>query len=679
MQKLSFFLLIFIILFETKNINAKQQIHSINKFNQQTNHEVEYGYNFVKKNQIKNAINSSKNPDVKNFFVILDYSKIQNQKESFDQYLIYQAFLKNRFIEYNGKIEPLMKKNIPIQQDSSCETDSTSSPQKLINQYKKNHSLIKQNYFIRNVKQAWRTKKFTNQYDEAIFAKTFASIIDKDDHKIRLEELLWSEDPGSAQRMLSRVDLPSRIEAKKRLDIQTSTSKDELFRRLNRLRQTEKNNQAIIFDAISWCKKRKMQKEMLALIEIAPMQNRLQNNQWWELLRTEIRDLISSNDTKKHQIAYRIASSHNISNKKIEYVEAEFLAGFVAFNYLKNYELALTHFKNSLNHAKQDFRISRAQYWISRTYERFNNMNLKTSNKNDTKNNFKTLSANYYSKCSGHFTTFYGQICLHKLGKDSFFQEKISNISDNELQQIISQKLFKYYYYSLLTRNSNLAKKIAKIAVLHAKSKKEIAVLAGTANQLGMPEVSLYIGNLALYNMSWTILEASYPTPHYKHIRFNRSLNLAIIKRESAFEQNSINCAGSRGKAHGLMQIIPAAGIDIARNLGIEYDHQALLNPQINVLFGNEFLKHLYLKFNKSTILAIAAYNGGAGSVNKWIGRIGNPSRFKNNLDGLATWIEQIPFRETRYYVQSVLANMMIYQAILNPGYNLNNFFNEIT
>jgi len=71
-----------------------------------------------------------------------------------------------------------------------------------------------------------------------------------------------------------------------------------------------------------------------------------------------------------------------------------------------------------------------------------------------------------------------------------------------------------------------------------------------------------------------------------------------------------------------------------------------------------EFQTH-YNSWNNSLVLAIAAYNAGPGNVRKWVAGNRDPSR--GAVDAI-DWIEQIPFGETRNYVQRVLENMEAYK-----------------
>ena len=65
-------------------------------------------------------------------------------------------------------------------------------------------------------------------------------------------------------------------------------------------------------------------------------------------------------------------------------------------------------------------------------------------------------------------------------------------------------------------------------------------------------------------------------------------------------------------------------------------------------------------RFGGSWVLAAAAYNAGPNNIKKWLASNGDP-RLSDPID----WIEQIPFGETRNYVQRVLENTEVYRARL--------------
>ncbi len=593
----------------------------------------------------------SKNQDARNFAQLLNFSRVKNKKDLHDEYLIY-VFLAKKYPNLNlYKIEKNIRKQFSDDQRLS---DSFVSSKKLIEQYKKNPNLILSDGFKKQIKSLWHDKVFSNHTDEQHFLSNFAKILNRQDHNIRMERMLWSGETGNAKRMMARVDAGVRSKAKLRLDIQSSETVEELFHKFRPFDHDEHDRQILIFDAIQWCKKRKLTDEGMRLMELVPLKNRIENEKWVELIKPFLRSMLTTNNLKNHNLAYKISSNHHIATNRIEYVEMEFLSGFIASEFLRKDDLAISHFANSFKYAKQDFRKSRAAYWIGKSYK-----NMEGSKKNPEilreKNKYFTIATN-------DFTTFYGQLAASELDKNPI-KKYLINISQNDATRVLQNPLFKYYYNAIFTYITNLIRKIAKIITLSSSSKSEVAFLAKVANYFGFPDISIYIGNVAMYNMGYMVLEALYPTPKYKHLKSHQELNLAIIRRESNFDSGTISDAGSRGKAHGLMQIIPAAGIDIAKDMGVEYNHNRLLNPEINVFFGNHWLKHLLKKYHNSEILAIAAYNSGMGSVNKWIREHGDP---RNHDINTLRWIEQIPFRETRYYVQSVLSSMMIYRMILN-------------
>lgn len=133
----------------------------------------------------------------------------------------------------------------------------------------------------------------------------------------------------------------------------------------------------------------------------------------------------------------------------------------------------------------------------------------------------------------------------------------------------------------------------------------------------------------------------------------------AITRQESQFAQNAISHAGARG----LMQLMPATAREQAGKLGLSYELGKLINdPTFNIRLGDAYFARL-MNIYGSYPLAVAAYNAGGGNVNKWLAANGDPRT--GGVDWI-DWLEKIPITETRNYVQRVLENAVVYEA-MNP------------
>jgi soluble lytic murein transglycosylase len=134
----------------------------------------------------------------------------------------------------------------------------------------------------------------------------------------------------------------------------------------------------------------------------------------------------------------------------------------------------------------------------------------------------------------------------------------------------------------------------------------------------------------------------------------------AITRQESLFNRQAISRAGARG----LMQLMPATAQTVAKSLGLGYDARRLLDdPAYNMTLGASYFAKRLDQLGGSYVLAVASYNAGIGNVRRWLANNGDPR--DPNVD-VIDWIEQIPFSETRNYVQRVLENAVIY-AMIDP------------
>lgn len=135
-------------------------------------------------------------------------------------------------------------------------------------------------------------------------------------------------------------------------------------------------------------------------------------------------------------------------------------------------------------------------------------------------------------------------------------------------------------------------------------------------------------------------------------------LTLAVIREESRFEPQAL----SRSKAHGLMQIIPSTGKILAQKLEITpFRKSKMYESQTNIKMGTYYLANLIKRFNGNVFLAVAGYNGGPVRVKKWVDEWFDGDLSKVDID---EFVQRIPIRETRNYVQKVMGSYYEYKRL---------------
>jgi soluble lytic murein transglycosylase len=165
----------------------------------------------------------------------------------------------------------------------------------------------------------------------------------------------------------------------------------------------------------------------------------------------------------------------------------------------------------------------------------------------------------------------------------------------------------------------------------------------------------------------WQILRKSpeywyglFPFP-YENIILNwskeRQLNpllvTSLIRQESRFEPQIKSPVG----ATGLMQVMPDTGKEIAQRINLK--DYSLTDPEDNVKLGTWYLDYTHKVYDNNSLLAIASYNAGPGNVSSWVE--------KYKLDDFDIFVENIPFAETKGYVETVFGNYWNYLRLYNP------------
>lgn len=127
----------------------------------------------------------------------------------------------------------------------------------------------------------------------------------------------------------------------------------------------------------------------------------------------------------------------------------------------------------------------------------------------------------------------------------------------------------------------------------------------------------------------------------------------AIMRTESMYKMDVISPVGAKG----LMQLMPYTARNLNRLRG-EASEQLpnLLEPEINIRLGSQYLARLQDKFKGQLTLVAAAYNAGPHRVEGWLVNFGH---LEND-----EFIEHIPFLETRNYVKRVHRHHTLYRRL---------------
>jgi len=481
--------------------------------------------------------------------------------------------------------------------------------------------------------------------EQSQILKNFKTILEENHHKKRIEQLLWNGKYRTASRLVKYVnkDYQKLFEARIGL-ISFAGGVDDLIKKVP---DQLKSDPGLVYDRIHWrIKKRKYDSALNLLLEInnTDSSKLVRPDKFWGKKNFLIRKLI---DRHEYNTAYKLSINHGLKENK-DIAEAEWMAGWISLTFLENPESAYLHFKEIWDVSSRPISKARAAYWMGNS--------LDALGKTDD-------AQKEYLKASKYSLTFYGQLAASKLNNKILFSPKLTSKENtsSEKQEISNSvylaisllnefdksKLVKKFIWDLADReNLNTATKSVRIA--NELGRKDFAVQAGKI---------LYYNHVLLDPLSFPEVER----PKFDKIIFPpQSLIHSVTRQESQFDPQ----AGSYAGAKGLMQLMPYTAKRVSKGLKLEYTKSKLTeDPKYNVILGSAYLDKLLSNYNGSYILSLAAYNAGESRVSRWIKKYGDPR--KDDITS-EDWIELIPFKETRNYVQRVMENIQVYEFIEN-------------
>ncbi|UEX83620.1 lytic transglycosylase domain-containing protein [Shinella zoogloeoides] len=485
----------------------------------------------------------------------------------------------------------------------------------------------------------WRKETLSPDLESQILDE-FGTLLTTDDHKARMDMLLYRDRKEQAQRFgdLGKAQSLYRAWAAvlgkqktagdliKAVDARWHQDPAYTYLRIRNLRNKEEYRAAAkLFDA--------MPEEPARLVNPGA---------WWNEQRIVSRGLADLGD---YRDAYRVAAHHG-ADDPADIVEAEFHAGWYALRDLGEPKTAAKHFRRILQASDRPLSVSRAWYWLGRAAEKGGPGEAK----------------DYFAKAANFPGTFYGQLAGARLGRKALnvayptpTAEERARFHQREAVQAIARLQAAGHGW----RGDSLYRALAGDLM----SPGELALLAAQAEKEGNHQLSLQIGKIA-FGRGIDVAALAFPIgviPDGANISGSgKALAYAIARQESAFNPAAVSPANARG----LLQLMPGTAEGVAKRYGLAYSKERLTtDAAYNATLGAHYLGEQISDFGGSYVLTFIAYNAGPRRVPQWIARYGDPRG--KPIDEVVDWIERIPFSETRGYVQRVMENYQVYKTRL--------------
>lgn len=488
----------------------------------------------------------------------------------------------------------------------------------------------------------WRNEKLGKKTETELLNKV-GSALNKSDHRYRMHQLLYRDRVRAAERVAAKAEQFSLAKARAAVIRKQSNA----GRLLEAVAPSSKKDTAYLFARIEHARRSGKYIKAANLLLKAPRDQKLLVNpdEWWVERRIVSREML---ELGKHRLAYRIAAEHSAQSAR-DIIDAEFHAGWYALRFLKDTATARRHFARLLKHATRPISQSRGHYWMARASS-------------------GDRAITHYQKAAQHAGTFYGQLAAQKLGIKKL-NIKRSKPTSADRATYKSRELVRAIKRLEAIGSGWRADSIYRHLALTLNSPGEIAILAADAERKGDYSLSLQVGKLA-HGRGFKVDTLSWPLgaiPGSAKIgNAGRALSYSIARQESAFNKRAVSPANARG----LLQLLPGTAKAVARKKGISYSFKRLTSDAAyNATLGASYLSEQLGNFNNSYILTFAAYNAGPRRVDEWIKRFGDPRG--KPLNEVIDWIEQVPFKETRSYIQRILENYQVYKTRIS-GTSLN-------
>ena len=250
--------------------------------------------------------------------------------------------------------------------------------------------------------------------------------------------------------------------------------------------------------------------------------------------------------------------------------------------------------------------------------------------------------------------TFYGLLGRRALGVEVPFDWSLPRLTVAKLTALAAHDGGRRGFALLQVGQSERAEKEwRKLFPRLDESLREPLMTIAARND--MPGLAIRLAGIIRVSTGRTYHAALFPLPSWMPqdgFAIDRALIYGIIRQESGFDPRARSARGARG----LMQLMPRTASYVDEDDELDHRHELYI-PELNIALGQRYITHLLDldRVEGDMFRLLAAYNAGPGNLGKW-------SRRVDYRDDPLLFIESIPSRETREYIEKVLANVWVYR-----------------
>ena len=254
-----------------------------------------------------------------------------------------------------------------------------------------------------------------------------------------------------------------------------------------------------------------------------------------------------------------------------------------------------------------------------------------------------------------HPRTFYGLMAIAALGKRPPLDFGMRRLSAADLDALLRmQPVRRALALSQVDEHVRAGSELRRFA--HRLSPRLALVMLTLASESGLADLSYSTAESLLQRTGIPVDAALYPLPIWEPdggYTLDRAFLFAVMRQESNFRAGARSSRGARG----LMQLMPRTASVMAGRRYRGAHRAELLDPVLSFTLGQKYLRSLLHRegIEGNLFYALTAYNSGPARLREWQRKVD----YRNDP---LLFIESIPSRETRIFIERVLTNLWIYR-----------------